>query len=55
VQRNLSWPTTKIKKIHIYNAQGTYLSEGKMLILGKQTTHNMGLSNDGHDNNNNKY
>jgi len=53
VQRNLSWHTTiTIKKI--YNARGTYFSEGKMLILGKQTTHTMGLSNDD-DNNNNKY
>lgn len=52
VQRNLSWPTTWIY-IYIYNAQGTYFSEGKMLTLRKQTTHNMGLSNDSDDNNNN--
>jgi hypothetical protein len=33
-------------KKNIYNTQGTYFSEGKTLILGKQTTHTMGLSND---------
>jgi len=38
----------------IYNAQGAYFSEGKMVNLGKQTTHKMDLMNDD-NNNNNKY